>query len=470
MKIVKYILYTALGTSLLAGCSKQLDLKPTDGFTEVNAFSSVADAQLGANAVYGAYGAYLNTMYSTALVTDESKIGYDNAGQGALTFRYQYSADGTTGGDVIAAYRGYYSVIDQANRILAKLPGLPASNPSDESRKAILKGQMLGMRALAHFDLLQLYSNKYTPGDLGIPIMLSSNITAQPKRNTMAEVITQVETDFADALALLPAATSSNFTDTVMNQLNINAYRAKVALFKGDYANAITYASTVINANIKPLATGSDYANIWIDGSTSELLFRIRYSTSNAVGSVWTAGNLVYIAPSDKLTASYGTGDIRKAAFIAAFPASGSVPAKPYVNKFFASSRGGRIVDIKAMRISEVYLIRAEAYLKSAAPNLPLAAADLNAVRTARITPYTNVTFADAASGITAILDERFKELCFEGSRLFDLKRNGLSVTRIASDASPAWLTLASGNYRFVFPIPQYELLANPNNTQNPGY
>lgn len=469
MKLFKYILYPALGITLLAGCSKQLDLVPTDTLSDVNAFSTVADAQLASNAVYGGYGTYLNVMYSSALVTDEAKLGNDNAGQGALTYRYQYSADATTGGDVVGAYTGYYGMIDQANRVLAALPNVKAATPSDESRRTILKGQMLAMRALAHFDLLQLYAGNYSPSGLGVPIMLTSDILAKPKRNTMQEVITQVETDLTDAAALLPASTVANFTDTVMNPITIAAYRAKIALYKGDYANAITYATNVINSGIKPLVSGTDFAGIWTDANTNEILFRIRYSTSAAVGSAWTTtGNLVYISPSDKLVATYTNADVRKAAYIGTYA---TTPPKNYVNKFFNSSKGGRVVDIKAIRTAEMYLIRAEAYAKLATPNIVLGTADLNALRAKRITGYTNATFATAADLLTAVIDERFKELAFEGSRLFDLRRNNLPVSRNASDVgSTAWQTLAAGNARFVFPIPQYELLANPNNTQNPGY
>jgi hypothetical protein len=67
-------------------------------------------------------------------------------------------------------------------------------------------------------------------------------------------------------------------------------------------------------------------------------------------------------------------------------------------------------------------------------------------------------------------MDERFKELCFEGFRFFDLKRNNLPVQRNASDASPDWQTLSASSYRFVLPIPNAELLANPNMVQNSGY
>jgi hypothetical protein len=125
---------------------------------------------------------------------------------------------------------------------------------------------------------------------------------------------------------------------------------------------------------------------------------------------------------------------------------------------------------MKACRISEMYLIRAEAYAKRTAPDLAAGAADLNTLRASRITGYVDENFVTATSLVDAVLQERFKELAFEGFRLFDLKRNNLPVERLASDASPAWQTLPASSNLFVLPIPRTEINANPNMVQNPGY
>jgi len=117
-----------------------------------------------------------------------------------------------------------------------------------------------------------------------------------------------------------------------------------------------------------------------------------------------------------------------------------------------------------------MYLLRAEAYAKKSSPDLASGAADLNLLRQNRIFGYVDETFSSANDLIAAILQERFKELCFEGFRFYDLKRNNLPVERDASDASPAWQTLAAGSNLFVYPIPLDAISANPNTIQNPGY
>jgi len=467
MKHKKLSFYLLAAVIVFTGCKKQLQQDDPDVISEVNAFQTFDHVQLGLNGAYGLYP-YANDMYISALLSDEAKIGAGNAGQGALTYRYQYSSDNTTGGDVVAAYFPYYKMIDQINRVLPHVYTVTAL-PSQEYRRDIVKGQLLALRAIAHFSLLEMYgyTKGYDPTALGVPYMTVYDpaVVPKPSRPTMLDDMTAIENDLATAKGLLPAVTPATFSDTVMNKVNIAAYQARIALYKKDYQEAVNYATEEISSNFKPLVSGAAFTGIWTDVNANETLFRIRFATSSAIGALWTTtGGLIYIAPSDKLVASYSASDIRLSAYI------GTTSGNTYVNKFYTSSRGGRVVDLKASRISEMYLIRAEAYAKLAAPNIAAGTADLNAVRAARITGYTNVTFPDAASLIDAVLTERFKELCFEGFRFFDLKRNNLPVQRLASDASAAWQTLPIDSYRWVLPIPQTETLANPNMQQNQGY
>lgn len=467
MKHNKFFTVLLAAIVMLSSCKKDLDLQPTDTFNDANAFVTFADVQQGANGAYARYGnAYLNDIYVNALLSDEAKLGLDNAGQGALTYRFQFSADPTTGGDVVSAWGDYYAVIDQINRVLPKIATVTAT-ADQEPRRNIVKGQLLALRGIAHFGLLQAYSKNYNPADpLGIPVLLESNPLAKPSRNTVGETMDRIIADLAEAKSLLPAVTPATFTDTVMNRVNIAAYQARIALYRNDYDAAVAFATEVINSNVKPIVSGTDFSGIWSDLNTNEVLFRIRYATSTALGDLWnTVNGQIYIASSDKLVNSYSLSDIRGEVFVGTL-ASGD----NYVAKYLGSTRGANVNDLKAIRIAEMYLIRAEAYAKKASPDLVGGAADLNIVRQNRIDGYVDQTFASAPLLITAVLQERYKELAFEGHRFYDLKRNNLSVERLSSDANAAWQTLTSGDYKFVLPVPREELNANPNMVQNSGY
>jgi starch-binding outer membrane protein, SusD/RagB family len=133
---------------------------------------------------------------------------------------------------------------------------------------------------------------------------------------------------------------------------------------------------------------------------------------------------------------------------------------------------GENIADFKAFRTGEMYLIRAEARAELGTfTGANSAESDMNALRTARIAGYTPVTYTSKQQAIDDVILERFKELAYEGHRFWDLKRRGLPVSRLASDApSPNAVTLPAGNFRFTLPIPQTELQANPLIQQNTGY
>src|SRR5690606_36002109 len=102
-----------------------------------------------------------------------------------------------------------------------------AASPAEENRRPLIRAQALAMRAVAHFEVMQMYSKNYDANDpRGVPLMLKSDVLARPARNSMGEVMTQIEQDLAEAKTLL---TNAAFSDTVMNKVNIAAYQARIA-------------------------------------------------------------------------------------------------------------------------------------------------------------------------------------------------------------------------------------------------
>lgn len=475
MKIFKNIIIASSTIFMMASCSKELEVKPTDSVPADQIFLTVDDIVKGVNGATARMSAYSNDMYVNALLSDEATLGAGNSGQGALTYRYQFNADGTTGGDVIGLWSSYYAGINHCNLILAEISKVTG----DEVTKKDMKGQLLALRGIYHYQIMRAYCGNYNASAIGIPYVDYNNIFALPKRNTMGEVMARIENDFTEALTLLkptPAATSADF-DVYINRINLAGFMARIALYKGDYQAAVNYASTVISfSSSKRLAkTLTEYKNIWIDAdriaNNYEKLFTVRYEQSAAIGSLWgTTSGDIYLAPSSKLNdvLTATPNDFRNI-FIGT---DGS--GNRYVNKFFNSARGGatpgnKVVDMKVLRMAEIYLIRSEAYAKLATPDLVNARTNINALRIARGIDSLP-SGLDQTTLVNAIVDERYKELCFEGFRHFDLRRYGKPVNRNAADANTEWRNLPAGSFRFVLPIPADELLANANMVQNPGY
>ena len=449
----------------VCACKKELDLQPTDQISEETAFLSVADLQKGLFGVYSSFGAGLvNGVYLGSILSDEVKISNENRGQGQFSFKFQY----TTGGETSADYTTFYRGIDRLHRVLAAIPDVPAANAAEESQKKLIEAELIALRGMSYFELLKRFMPAgYNPNGLGVPVVLQSDLFQQPARNKVSEVIAQIETDLAAArqAAELPNAVTDGLR---LSKAAVAAYQARTAQLKRDWTSAINFATEAITLSGTAIATRVQYPTIFTDVANTEVIFRVRNNYTPQ--TLWrdTNGD-VFFEPSDKLKSQYNrTTDIRFPTFFSSVVA-GTQNDTSTVNKYPGSAAGPQRNDIKAIRISEMYLLRAEAYAET--NQLQKAADDVNAIRKSRITGYTDVTFSSKDVAITEILNERFKELPYEGFRFFDLKRRGLGVERFASDVQSAtWQNLPAGNFRFALAIPQTEIFANPNTVQNEGY
>jgi hypothetical protein len=127
--------------------------------------------------------------------------------------------------------------------------------------------------------------------------------------------------------------------------------------------------------------------------------------------------------------------------------------------------------DFPMFRLSDAYLMYAEAHLRGGGGTQAQALAYVNALR-ARA--YGNTSGNITADQLTLdfILDERGRELLWEAHRRTDLVRYGRFT---GGDYIWAWKGgIAAGQatetFRDLYPLPENELVANPNLTQNPGY
>ncbi|HLR37969.1 MAG TPA: RagB/SusD family nutrient uptake outer membrane protein [Chitinophagaceae bacterium] len=158
--------------------------------------------------------------------------------------------------------------------------------------------------------------------------------------------------------------------------------------------------------------------------------------------------------------------------------------ATPAIRKFddpkSAFGQRSNTRDIFLARLSEAYLIAAEAYYKEG--NLPQATARINAVRKRAALPghKSDMTVTGGQINIDFILDERARELAGEYHRWFDLKRTGQLVnhTKKYNRDIKNWFDQGinpfqgtDGNLKILRPIPQEALDLNQGDySQNPGY
>lgn len=470
-KIIKFLGLSAL---MLSSCSKQLNITPKDQVDATTVFTNVNDLEQG---VLGAYASWKEEylVRIASVTSDECRIGTQNSGvsltdAGQNLFRWAFTA---TTSEIGQPWANGYTVINNVNLILDAIDGVPVANSSDSLRKQQLKGELLAIRAFQHFDLYRVYaySGVYDPNAYAIPYVTSTNIYSQPSRPTVAAFFTQLKQDMTNAESLIAAAPAV----TRMGLTSLYALEARVALYTNDWPTAIDRAGKVINA--APLASTATFPSIWTDAGTQEVIFKLARTNQSPLrpGDLWynIPYNIYLFAPSKTLMSLYdSTNDIRYHSYFSTDPAltaSGQLP--DVIVKYAGTAGAQNLNDLKVFRTGEFYLIRAEAYARSGA--LLSATADLNALRAARITGYQPEIFASVNDFLTALFTERYKELPYEGHRLYDLKRAGMNIVRQPADwpqgASTGTLTPSARYYNI--PIPQAEVLANPNiNPNNPGW
>jgi starch-binding outer membrane protein, SusD/RagB family len=466
-QFLKGIASVLILAGIFSACKKSVDLFPTDNINESNAFQTVDDLERAVLAAYGSWPGE-TIMYNNALLADEAKISNENRGQGQFIFKWEYNP---SSGDVTGAWNTWYIIIGRINKALAQFDKVQPRNAAETTLKDRVFGEMHAIRAIAHFELMQNFAGYFQPDGLGVPYTVTSDLTARPARERMGAVIQKIEADLSiGKSAPLPTAPSPTGTAGIirLSKAAVAGFQARVALYKRDWTAAATFATEAITTSSKPLATRATFPGIWTDQNENEVMLRLRRN-GTSVGTLWQDNNGdVFFEPSDQLKNRFDRSgaDIR---FPTYFRINPTAPDTALVNKFFESARGPKIVDVKLMRSAEMHLIRAEA--RASNNDLPGAAADINALRSARIEGYTNVTFANQQDAINAIMNERAKELCYEGFRFYDMQRRRISVQRLASDVqSTLWQNLPSDNFRFVMPIPNQSILSNPNMVQNPGY
>lgn len=492
-----YQLFVAAFSALLAfaSCDDFLNMQPTNSGNADQAVGTVADAEVVINGVmsgmtsYAYYGRNF-FMYGDAKGGDLTIYA---AGRG-LDALYSFNHTATSN-----SYSGFWSQIYycvlQVNTLLGNIDKLEAAGSAEDF--SYVKGEALTLRALFYFDLVRLYGLPYNDDKTayGVP-----NVTeplaagAQPTRATVEENYRQIVQDLEEGASLM--ASDKDARDGYVSYYANIALLARVKLYMEDYDGALAAAREIIADGPYKLYAPDEWVASWSKQFGSESIFELGITTEES--DLGTASLGFYLMRYGQVKSAMGwflasdyfldrlgedETDVRWGVMDndeVWVDSKGTVERKGACYKYMGGTAlqgdgkaTNTAVDIKVIRLSEIYLIAAEAALHASAPDREAAAAYLNAIRcrAPQLAPATAATVSD-----DLILDERSKELFAEGQRFFDMMR--LNRTIEFNDdfqnvpVSQREKTIDRTFPKIVLPISQDEINANPAlaSQQNPGY
>lgn len=532
---IKILLIAGILSSGLISCDKNKILSPNYEVTSQQVYSTAAGYTQSMAKVYGAMALTGNQgpagngdiagidegtsdyfrllWYLQELPTDEAVIGWGDPGVPDL-HQMSWSASNL----IVAGlyYRSMYQITLANDFIRQSTPAMLASRGitgADATNIGYYRAEARFLRAYQYSVLMDLFANP--------PFVTDANAVGSviPPQTTRAALYSYVVSELKAIDPLMAAPMKNQFGRA--DQGAVWALLSRVYLNAGvyntgaaDYTDAITYANKVIAAGYSLIP---NYDNLFLadnQSNTSENIFLIEYNGNNIQGyggtTFMTHAAVGGSMPASNFGISGGWAGIRTtSALVNLFPANTSNAFPNNGNpdtraEFWTQGQSLAITDVTSftqgygvtkwrnvtktgaggtninfsdvnepiIRLSEVYLNYAEAVLRGGGGGD--AATALNYVNKIRTRAY-----GSAAGNITTgqltlpfILDERGRELYWEGFRRSDLIRFG-------EFTSGAYLWPFKGgvsggtsvpDYRNLYPIPLQDLSINPNLKQNSGY
>lgn len=469
-KLYSFLLITGLVIFSTSCDEDRLNLLPEQSLDESVAFSSVASARAALNGVYSQ--SQLLEVFGAQPHTIEDYMSDNTEFVGSfptLQEIFQYITT-TPNISIQNSWQVHYRVINGANLVIDNVANIsdPAFNSDVENE---LLGQAKFLRAIVYLQLVNQFAHPYTLNNgasLGLPLVLQG-FTGQvefPARSSVAEVHAQIVKDLTEARDHL-SAINFNQGPARASAGAANGYLSRLHLYRGEYQQASDFAKLVLDdSNYAPAADLKFY-----NTQNSEWVFVVGMTAvdnSRTGSGGWASyhrpasqGGRGDCAFSASLEAAFDEepGDLRYA--LSDIVTAADATMRRMTLKY--PDGAGNSDDAPMMRISEMHLNRAEALAQLNGVNQETI--DLvNPIRVrAGLTPWALSDFSSKEALVDAILNERRKELCFEGHRRMDLLRNGKELREGNPSSAP-------GATRTVLPIPQREIDLNPNLEQNPGY
>lgn len=436
---IKTLIIPILAALVLVACDDFLDITPTG-----KVIAKTGDeyrALLTYEYKYFPKDRYMTTVRTDEVIMDKSKSSSTDLD--AYLDLWRWKDDNPSPTTTYFSWRTYYHSIYIANYIIEHQEEITDATADEISQ---LVGEAYMMRAYCHFLLVNLYAEPFTHCNpavtRGVPMQLQADVNAMPGSSSVEAIYQQVLADLAQAEQDLKVDKWEEGKNYRFNKSSVQALRARTYLYMGRWQDALDAADAVIAAHgeLEDLNSSAVLPNSF--KSVENIVALERFSSN-----LFTVINM----PSPDFISMYRSGDQRRTKFF-----------KRVTSSSYALQKGGNDEYASTFRTSEAYLTAAEAaarlgHLEDAVDYLiPLMEKRLNA--SAYQATMELVEAMDQDALIQEILDERARELAFEGHRWNDLRRTTQPELTRTYDGEV--YTLVADRYTMRFPTGAVE--ANP--------
>lgn len=387
-----------------------------------------------------------------------------------------------------------YKIILNANNIIE---AVEITDDTSDKVKHLL-GEAYYYRAMVHFDMARIFSFPPSHGTdkPGVIIRMGTSEDDNKARATVGATYDQIIADLKRAAALMTTRESSQSEFIkYASEWSAKALLSRAYMFTEQWDSAEYYASEVINNGPFELETAENYVNaFWNSTQSSEAIFIFYFTPEEehgeaSIGSMYNAGptgsdGWGEVFPSDYLMQilTQYRHDIRNELVDTIYKDDGTIKNYPnttyqtfYINKFSNQDGLVPLASPQYLRLSEMYLNRAEAYAHMGGRDDD-ALADVNLIRTRaglsgdELVTQANLAVHGYSDVLDAVLGERRIELAYEGLRRDDLLRNKIDLDRSypsAQNPDEGEDILPWDDPRQIYFIPQAEIINNTLCVQN---
>ena len=465
---IRYFIILFLALGILAGCSEDfLETKPSTSVSKTDVYDTPETARAVLVGIYREWRQFHSMnqsgLHCLALVAD--CMGPDFwVLRSWYSSEMAYSSFTQTSGTVRYPWEMLYNSINNINDLLANLGDVEGSQAEIDK----VKGEALAMRGYCYFELVRRYQHTYgiAANQPGIPIYTepTTSETLGNPRSPVSEVYSQILSDLNQAKGLI---TSDRDHKGYFNIDVVNGMLARVYLTMEDWDNAISHAQAA--RQNYPLMSGEEWQGGFNDVNNQEWIWGQNNNAEehpdwgSATNTLDPDDAEYYISTATSLTDSYSATDVRGQLIIT----DGEGIHWNYKHAMAEPRYSG---DYPLMRSAEMYLIEAEAMVRSSSYTDSDAQDALYMVQH-RADPAAVKSINTGQDLIDEILLEKRKEFWGEGIIFWDMLRNELPLEH--DDDHPFKLSIPSNSWEFIFQIPESEFLINKNvdlvTDQNPA-